>query len=51
MVRIGEGIENLIRESIRQTAFGTYAALSPAQNHRILTLIADALAPLGRFAW
>lgn len=47
VVRIGEGIENLIRESIRQTALGTYAALSPAQNHRILTLIADALAPLG----
>ncbi|CRL45296.1 Secretion system apparatus protein SsaV [Sodalis glossinidius str. 'morsitans'] len=47
VVRIGEGIENLIRESIRQTAVGTYAALSPAQNQRILTLIAEALAPLG----
>lgn len=47
VVRIGEGIENLIRESIRQTAVGTYAALSPAQNQRILNLVAEALASLG----
>lgn len=47
VVRIGEGIENLIRESIRQTAVGTYAALSPAQNQHIINLVAEALASLG----
>jgi len=43
VLRIGEGIENLIRESIRQTAMGTYAALSHQQNVRILSLVTAAL--------
>lgn len=42
-LRIGEGIENLIRESIRQTAMGTYAALNMQQSTRILSLIREAL--------
>lgn len=42
VLRIGEGIENLVRESIRQTAMGTYAALSHQQNMRIFDLIAQA---------
>lgn len=42
-LRIGEGIENLIRESIRQTAMGTYAALNMRQSTRILSLIREAL--------
>ncbi|WP_108651904.1 EscV/YscV/HrcV family type III secretion system export apparatus protein [Dongshaea marina] len=36
---IGEGIENLIRESIRQTSAGGYSALSPQQNAAILQQI------------
>lgn len=44
VLRIGEGIENVIRESIRQTAMGTYAALKPQQSAQILQLIADSLA-------
>lgn len=44
VLRIGEGIENLIRESIRQTAMGTYAALTHKQNALILQLITGALA-------
>ncbi len=47
VLRVGEGIENLIRESIRQTSMGTYAALSLAQSNRILSLIHDALAEHG----
>lgn len=43
ILRIGEGIENLIRESIRQTAMGTYAALSHGQSARILALISEAV--------
>ncbi|WP_145558808.1 EscV/YscV/HrcV family type III secretion system export apparatus protein [Yersinia mollaretii] len=39
VLRVGEGIENLIRESIRQTSMGTYAALSLQQSTRILALI------------
>lgn len=41
IVRIGERIENLIRESIRQTTMGSYAALSQPQQQRILTMISD----------
>lgn len=43
VLRIGEGIENLIRESIRQTAMGTYAELSPQHKSQILKLIEQAL--------
>lgn len=43
VLRVGEGIENLIRESVRQTSVGTYAALSPGQSARILSLIQEAL--------
>ncbi|CNJ53545.1 Secretion system apparatus protein ssaV [Yersinia aldovae] len=46
-LRIGEGIENLIRESIRQTSMGTYAALSLPQSTRILGLINAALSEHG----
>jgi len=47
VLRIGEGIENVIRESIRQTSMGTYAALNPLQNSRILDLINTALSEHG----
>ncbi|MDN6089752.1 MAG: FHIPEP family type III secretion protein, partial [Enterobacterales bacterium] len=47
VLRIGEGIENLIRESIRQTSMGTYAALSLSQSTRILALINTAQAEHG----
>lgn len=47
VLRVGEGIENLIRESIRQTSMGTYAALSIGQSSRILSLIQEALAEHG----
>lgn len=47
VLRVGEGIENLIRESIRQTSMGTYAALSLGQSSRILSLIHEALAEHG----
>lgn len=47
VLRVGEGIENLIRESIRQTSMGTYAALSPGQSSRIMSLIQEALAEHG----
>ncbi|WP_038257129.1 EscV/YscV/HrcV family type III secretion system export apparatus protein [Yokenella regensburgei] len=47
VLRVGEGIENLIRESIRQTSMGTYAALSLGQSSRILSLIQEALAEHG----
>lgn len=43
IIRIGDSIENLIRESVRQTAMGTYAALSVEQNSRILMLIEEAV--------
>ncbi|MCL9783819.1 EscV/YscV/HrcV family type III secretion system export apparatus protein [Vibrio sp. S4M6] len=36
---IGDGIENMIRESIRQTSAGGYSALSPQQNELILEQI------------
>ncbi|ARF52351.1 EscV/YscV/HrcV family type III secretion system export apparatus protein [Pantoea stewartii] len=47
VLRVGEGIENLIRESVRQTSMGTYAALSLGQSSRILSLIQEALAEHG----
>ncbi|NLS55327.1 EscV/YscV/HrcV family type III secretion system export apparatus protein [Hafnia alvei] len=47
VLRVGEGIENLIRESIRQTSMGTYAALSLSQSTRILALIHTAQAEHG----
>ncbi|WP_448868843.1 EscV/YscV/HrcV family type III secretion system export apparatus protein [Enterobacter ludwigii] len=47
VLRVGEGIENLIRESIRQTSVGTYATLSLGQSSRILSLIQEALAEHG----
>lgn len=47
VLRVGEGIENLIRESIRQTSMGTYAALSLGQSSRILSLIQEALTEHG----
>ncbi len=43
ILRIGEGIENLVRESIRQTAMGTYTALSSRHKTQILQLIEQAL--------
>ena len=36
---IGEGIENLIRESIRQSTAGSYSVLNTTQTHMILTEI------------
>lgn len=47
ILRIGEGIENLVRESIRQTSMGTYAALRQSQCSRILSLINQALGEYG----
>ncbi|MGL5799418.1 MAG: EscV/YscV/HrcV family type III secretion system export apparatus protein [Plesiomonas sp.] len=43
-IRIGEGIENAIRESIRQTATGLYSALTQEQSRLILQRIEEALA-------
>lgn len=43
VLRIGEGIENMIRESIRQTAMGTYAEISPRHRSLILQLIEQAV--------
>ena len=48
VLRIGEGIENLIRESIRQTAMGAYAEISPFHRSRILKLIEQALEKSGQ---
>ncbi|MFM5540427.1 EscV/YscV/HrcV family type III secretion system export apparatus protein [Aeromonas veronii] len=44
---IGTHIEQLVRESIRQTSAGTYSALSPEENQAILNEIHDALARSG----
>ncbi|MGX8940128.1 EscV/YscV/HrcV family type III secretion system export apparatus protein [Symbiopectobacterium sp. Eva_TO] len=49
VLRIGEEMENVIRESIRQTAMGTYTALSSEQRAQILQLIAEAQAVHGEF--
>ncbi len=42
-LRIGEGVENLIRESIRQTSAGTYSSLDPKQSRLILDKIKAAV--------
>lgn len=39
MVLIGDGIENQIRESIRQSAVGAYSALEPEDEQNIIALI------------
>ncbi len=49
VLRIGEEMENVIRESIRQTAMGTYTALSSEQRAQILQLIAEAQAVHSEF--
>ncbi|WP_440866941.1 EscV/YscV/HrcV family type III secretion system export apparatus protein [Symbiopectobacterium purcellii] len=49
VLRIGEDMENVIRESIRQTAMGTYTALSHEQRAQILQLITDAQTVYGEF--
>lgn len=49
VLRIGEEMENAIRESIRQTAMGTYTALSHEQRAQILQLISEAQAMHGEF--
>ncbi|EFL91881.1 type III secretion system apparatus protein [Candidatus Regiella insecticola LSR1] len=43
-LRIGEGVENLVRESIRQTSAGTYSSLDPPQSRLILAKIKTAIA-------
>lgn len=48
-VRIGEEMENVIRESIRQTAMGTYTALSHEQRAQIFHLITEAQTAHGEF--
>lgn len=40
---IGDAIEEMVRESIRQTSAGTYLALEPAQTQRIIEIIRNAL--------
>ncbi|WP_133407971.1 EscV/YscV/HrcV family type III secretion system export apparatus protein [Parashewanella tropica] len=40
---VGEGIENLIRESIRQSTAGSYSVLNSAQTQLILNAIKDLL--------
>lgn len=49
VLRIGEEMENVIRESIRQTAMGTYTALSHEQRAQILQLIGEAQTAHGEF--
>ncbi|WP_114785710.1 EscV/YscV/HrcV family type III secretion system export apparatus protein [Vibrio tetraodonis] len=41
MVLIGDGIENQIRESIRQSAVGAYSALEPEDEQHIIALIKE----------
>ncbi|WP_341660791.1 EscV/YscV/HrcV family type III secretion system export apparatus protein [Vibrio sp.] len=41
MVLIGDGIENQIRESIRQSAVGAYSALDPEDEQNIIALIKE----------
>lgn len=41
MVLIGETVENMIRESIRQSAVGAYCALEPEQEQQIIVLIRE----------
>jgi type III secretion protein V len=43
VLMVGEGIEDLIRESIRQSTAGSYSALDMAQTHQILSCIKDQL--------
>jgi type III secretion protein V len=38
---IGNRIENMVRESIRQTAAGSYSTLSPDQNQAIIECIRE----------
>jgi len=40
---IGGGIENMVRESVRQTSAGTYSALDQEQNEAILQQIKDSV--------
>lgn len=44
VLRLGEGAENVIRESIRQTSAGTYSALGDKQSRLILSKIKSAFA-------
>ncbi|KVK89767.1 EscV/YscV/HrcV family type III secretion system export apparatus protein [Burkholderia sp. MSMB1498] len=41
---IGERIESMVRESIRQTAAGSYSSLAPEHTHAIVTRLQGALA-------
>ncbi|HGJ5856333.1 EscV/YscV/HrcV family type III secretion system export apparatus protein [Arsenophonus nasoniae] len=43
MLLVGDGIENSIRESIRQSAIGSYCALEPAQEQQIIAAIKQKL--------
>lgn len=45
VLMVGEGIENVIRESIRQSTAGSYSALDMAQTQQILTCIQEQLPP------
>ncbi|WP_145525954.1 EscV/YscV/HrcV family type III secretion system export apparatus protein [Yersinia rohdei] len=44
VLRLGEGAENLIRESVRQTSAGTYSALGDKHSRLILSKIKSAYA-------
>lgn len=46
---IGGHIEEMIRESVRQTSAGTYSSLSPEENQLILTEIRQALDQSGAY--
>ena len=43
MILVGDAIENQIRESIRQSAVGSYSALDPEDEQKIIALIKDKL--------
>ncbi|AQS36175.1 type III secretion protein, HrcV family [Shewanella psychrophila] len=45
VLMVGEGIENLIRESIRQSTAGSYSALDMEQSNLILTTLKAELPP------
>ena len=49
VLRIGEEMENRIRESIRQTSMGTYTALSHSQSAQILRRVTEAQTTYGEF--
>ena len=42
---IGSSIENIVRESIRQTTSGAYSSLDPAHNEQIIQQVREAVSP------